>query len=770
MLALSFFVGILTALQFSFLPSAYWLLLLPVFVVLSIFTVKPRVFTVFILGLLWVFAHGHYVLSNALPDELQGKDLIVVGSISGLPDATEKRTRFVFDVDKLSFDGVSQTEFPAKIRISWYGGLASEVKAGERWQLMVRLKQPHGMLNPGSFDYEKWLFERKIRATGYVKKSDDNIRLSEASFFSVNAYREKLKNDIIKLMPDSDYRSIVLALALGDKSEITPAQWDVFTATGTNHLVAISGLHIGLVAGAVFFLAGMLARRLPGLLIHFPYYKVAAFAAMIAALFYAMLAGFAIPTQRALIMIAVVMLFMMRSQRINARTILLSALVMVLIVDPFSALSVGFWLSFIAVAAILYAMQSRTSAKGLWWKWGRLQWIVSVALIPALLFTFQTFSIISPIANVLAVPWVSFFVVPLVLLSVVFSFLSPVAEFFLFLADQLLFVLWLILDYLAALPYAQWQQFSPLGWTLVPAVLGVILMLAPKGFPAKYLAIFLLLPMFIVKPPTPDANQFKFSLLDVGQGLAAVVQTQNHLLVFDTGPRYLSGFDTGEAVVMPYLRSIGVSKIDTLMISHGDNDHIGGAASLIKNMDIERILTSVPEKITNKSADLCFSGLRWVWDGVVFEVLNPESLDDFGRSRKSGNNRSCVLRVSAGENAVLLTGDIEKRAEKKLLKKWLKSNPEKLMANLLTAPHHGSNSSSTSAFIKAVDPGYVLYATGFRNRYGFPKPRVMARYEQLGVKAFNSTHTGTIMIDVKPRVFGKPRFYREDIRRFWHHS
>lgn len=780
MLAIAFFSGIITVLQFSFLPAAWVLFLTPILALLLVTLRKShRILLsglIFVTGALWAIAYGHYILSSELADDLQGRDLIVTGTVSSLPEVRVttrgKRNRFLLDVLRLTSNGVDQAAFPKRIRISWYGDSAADVRAGEQWQFKVRLKQPHGMLNPGGFDYEKWLFERKIRATGYVRNSEHNQRVAPASIFSVNAYRESLKNKLMGLMPDSEYRGIVLALSLGDKSQISDAQWQVFTATGTNHLLAISGLHIGLVAAAFYFMAGFVAKRFPCLLVRFPYYKIAALAAVVSAFFYAMLAGFAIPTQRALVMISVVMLFMMIDHRINARTILSTALVTVLIVDPFSVLAVGFWLSFIAVAAILYAMQNRASANSLWWRWGRLQWIVSVALIPALLVSFQTFSIISPLANMIAVPWVSFFVVPLVLLSAVLSFVTPLAvlaDGFLWFVDNLLHYLWQIMEYLATLPYAQWQQFSPQTWTLLPAVIGVLLMLSPKGFPAKYLSVFFFLPLFIVKPLTPAENQFSFTLLDVGQGLAAVVQTRSHVLVYDTGARFASGFDMGEAVVLPFLRNIAASKIDTLVISHGDNDHIGGLESILQGINVGRIVTSVPEKISPSNlagrVNLCLSGQAWQWDGVQFEFLNPDSMNEYANKRKRGNNRSCVLKVSSTKHSVLLTGDIEKAAEKKLLR----NSASLLAAKIMVAPHHGSNSSSTAEFIEAVKPDYVLFPAGYRNRYGFPKPNVMARYEQQAVKSASTAVQGAISFDIDTKRVSKPNYYRQEVRRFWHH-
>ncbi|MDH5256757.1 MAG: DNA internalization-related competence protein ComEC/Rec2, partial [Gammaproteobacteria bacterium] len=338
------------------------------------------------------------------------------------------------------------------------------------------------------------------------------------------------------------------------------------------------------------------------------------------------------------------------------------------------------------------------------------------------------------------------------------------AEFCLLLVSYLLEFLWLIMSYLANLPFAQWNQFSPITWTLVPGVVGVMLLLAPKGFPARFLAIFFLLPLFLVKPEKPEEDQFNFTLLDVGQGLSAVVQTQNHLLVFDTGPRFSSGFDTGDAVVLPFLRSIAVDKIDVIIISHGDNDHIGGLQSLLKNVPVEEILTSVPELISNHKSEACLANRRWEWDGVLFEIINPQSLEAYGRSRKSGNNRSCVLRVSSGDNAVLLTGDIEKPAEKNLLK----NNAEILASTILVAPHHGSNTSSTSAFIQQISPDYVFYPSGYRNRFGFPKQKVRDRYRQYGIKEAVTSNTGAINILMDRKSIEGPFFFRETVRRFWH--
>ncbi|HFD33384.1 MAG TPA: DNA internalization-related competence protein ComEC/Rec2 [Gammaproteobacteria bacterium] len=765
MQVLAFLVGIVAAFFLADLPSVYWLLLLPALMPAWYFYPKWRVVLLLPIGFLWALLHAHYVLWSALPHALEGQDLTVIGIVDSLPEKTDKHSRFVLQVEQLIHNQQPQTQYPKKIRLSWFGKISSTVKAGEKWQFVVRLKQPHGMRNPGGFDYEKWLFERKIRATGYVKKSPLNRRLTQSSAFSLNAYRERLKNRISELLPTADYRGIVLALTLGDKTEISDQQWQVFRATGTNHLVAISGLHIGLVAAAVFFVCGTIVRRIPRLLIYAPYYKVAAIAAMLAAGFYAMLAGFAIPTQRALVMICVVMVFMLFNRRLNPRMILSSALFVVLLIDPFSALSAGFWLSFVAVAAILYAMQSRVSANSLWWKWGRIQWITSVALIPVLLFSFQSFSLISPIANIIAVPWVSFLVVPLVLLGALLQFVTPVAQFLFMLANKLLAGLWLVLDYLAHLPFAQWEQFSPQAWTLLPGLIGVLLLLSPKGMPAKYLSVIFLLPLFLIKPTAPANGTFKLTLLDVGQGLSAVVQTHSHVLVFDTGPAFSSGFDTGAAVVLPYLRKNNITRLDMLLVSHGDNDHIGGMQSILDGVEVSQVLTSVPQQMTRNEYAICRAGEQWQWDNVHFKMLNPVSLKSFGKSRKAGNNLSCVLKVSIGKYSILLTGDIEKKAEKRLLKRVY----DELAVDVLVAPHHGSNTSSSKRFIKHVDPKFVLYPVGYRNRYGFPKEKVVQRYAQQGVKQISTAQAGAITFSIDASGVSDPDLYRQLNKRIWHH-
>ena len=773
MFALSFLLGVSLALQLSDLPQIHWLWLFFPFLYCLYQFPKIRIYLALPLGFLWVVAHGFWVLSSELPDELLKKDILVSGKISSLPDIDKTRARFILDVDSVTYNTV-HIEGPKRIRLNWYGR-TPEIHAGQQWQLLVRLKPSHGMLNPGGVDYEKWLFERGIRATGYVRKSENNILLHEANILSINHLRENLKTIIQKFLPDSEFRGLVLALAIGDKSEINDEQWQVLTATGTNHLVAISGLHIGLVAGGVYFIflfflkqvlfKQVLVRKIRRLFLMIPAHKAAAIMALIAAFAYAMLAGFAIPTQRALVMIAVVMLGVLLNKRFSYIQIISFALLVVLLIDPFSVLSAGFWLSFIAVAAILYAMQGRLMPDGMWWQWGRIQWIVSLALAPVLIFYFQSFSIVSPLANIIAVPWVSFVTVPLLLAGVLFSFIEPVGQGLVFLANFSLDGLWRVLEYFSEMKFSQWQQFVPQTWTLFPAFIGIMLAIAPRGFPVRYLSIVFLLPLFLVKPEKLELNEMQFTLLDVGQGLSTVVQTRNHVLVFDTGPKFRSGFNTGDAVVLPFLKNSAVDKLDILMISHGDNDHIGGVQSILDNIPVDNIISGDMEVDVIKNNDQinikpCVIGMSWRWDGVEFELLHPTGSDFI----EKGNNGSCVLRVSVAGQVFLLTGDIEKKSETYLIK----TQPDKIRANVMVAPHHGSNTSSTSAFIKAVKPDWVLFPAGYANRFKHPTKKVLKRYVESEVDYLITGNQGAISFNVNDVGRVSISTFRQENKRFWH--
>jgi len=785
-MALGFLIGTAGLQQLTVLPGRVFLLGLLVTLLMTVIVLawffRERPWPVFMslfigigIGFSMASIIAHQLLAGALSAELEGQDVVVEGYIASLPERQGRRLHFQFVPQSLHWQGEAQA-VPGKLLLSWYSRKEHKtpsVHVGERWRLQVRLKRPHGFSNPGGFDYEAWLFQQGIRAKGYVRHVTKHLAMDATApvnqrltpvgnAYRVGQLRETLRTRILAALDDHPLRGIVLALAIGDRQQISQPQWDVLMRTGTNHLVAISGLHVGLVAGFAFFLMHRLWRCSARAVIHWPAAKAGAVAALLAAAVYAMLAGFSVPTQRALVMVAVVMLAIIVQRHTRPSHLLALALLLVLMIDPLAVMAAGFWLSFGAVAVIVYGMSGRLAMNSYWWRWGRVQWLVAVGLFPALLLLFQQASVVAPLANLLAVPWVSLVTVPLTLLgSICLGFSTTLGGWLLGLSTLSLDVLWWWLDGLAQWKLAAWQQMAPPLWTMPVAVAGILWLLAPRGVPARWVGLVGLLPLLFVSPAVIPQGQARFTLLDVGQGLAAVVQTQNHVLVFDTGPRFSSGFNTGKAVVAPYLRAQGRRYIDTLVVSHGDNDHIGGVAGLRATIPVWQALSSVPQRIDG--AKLCQAGQRWQWDGVTFAMLSPgEHVHVGGRE---SNNRSCVLRVQAGEHSVLLTGDIERAAEDELVRTF----GNKLASDVLVAPHHGSRTSSTPAFLAAVSPTVALFPVGYRNRYGFPKAQIVQRYRDQQVRLFDTARHGAIELQLGSKTgLDTVITHRQQAARYWH--
>jgi competence protein ComEC len=743
-------------------------------------------------GFFWTSLTGHGLLAGELSKQLEGQDVMVEGLIASLPEsassssAGRQRMSFQFVPDRLEWRGEPQP-LPGKLLLSWYQHPPA-LRVGERWRLRVRLKRPHGFMNPGGFDYEAWLFRQGIRAKGYVREARKsagqdkpavaNQRLTAAAgAYPVHQLRQRLRERLQLALKDHPLRGIVLALAIGDRQQIDRSQWQVLTRTGTNHLVAISGLHVGLVAGFAFFAVRRLWRLSARAVTLWPAAKAGAIAGLLAAVVYALLAGFSVPTQRALVMVAVVMLATLLQRHTRPSSLLALALILVLVMDPMAVLAPGFWLSFGAVGVILYGMSGRLAMRSAWWRWGRVQWLVALGLFPALLLLFQKASLVAPLANLVAVPWVSLVTVPLTLLgAVLLGPLHVVGEWLLGLALWSLEGLWWWLEMLSQWHFAQWLQGAPPMWAIAVALLGVVWLLAPRGVPARWVGVVGLLPLVFLHPASLPLGEAQLTLLDVGQGLATVVQTRNHLLVFDAGPRFGSGFNTGEAVVAPYLLAQGRGRIDTLVVSHSDNDHIGGVASLLAALPVQRILSSEPQKILGADAQPCAAGQQWQWDGVQFAMLNPVAFVETSTSttatqakpharRLKRNNRSCVLRVQAGEDSVLLSGDIEEVAERGLVARL----GERLRSDVLVVPHHGSMTSSSVGFLETVSPRIALFPVGYRNRYGFPKAEVVQRYRDRKIQVFDTASHGALEIRLGEKgdlpAVGR---YRQTAARYWH--
>lgn len=756
----SFLLGIVAFQRLPALPAAAWGFALIPLALLALRWRVARLPAACAGGFLWALFQAHQILTPALAPALEGRDLVLEGVVAAIPEQLDRGARFQFQVERMN-DGARELPVPGRVRLSWYEG-APELRAGERWRLTARLKRPHGFSNPGGFDYEGWLYQNRIRATGYVRAGADNQRLmDDASGYAVQRVRQRMFDRLSAALAGRGLGGVIGALAIGERQGIGQLQWDVFRRTGTTHLVAISGLHVGMIAGLVFFIVRALWARLGRLPLYWPAPQAAAVAALAAALVYAALAGFSIPTQRTVIMIGVVMVALLRRRHAAPARTLMTALLCVLVYDPLAVMNSGFWLSFGAVAAILFGMNQRVGREVWWRRASRLHLLVTVALAPPLLVLFQQVSLVSPLANLIAVPWVTLGVVPLVLAGCAVQALWPaLGDPLLRLAETLLSWLWPLLEGLAAPDALQWTQAVPAGWTIAPAVLGVVLLIAPRGLPGRWLGAVWLLPALLTAPPRPAPGELWFTLLDVGQGLAAVAWTRHHVLVYDTGPRYGGEFDAGSAVLLPFLRFHGLQRIDTLMIGHGDNDHLGGAAALAGEIDVGRVLSSVPARIPWWRAGHCRQGQAWVWDGVRFEVLHPGP-----EAALHGNDASCVLRIHTGAGALLLTGDIEAPAERRLLR----DRPQVLPAEVLVAPHHGSKSSSGAAFIAQVGPRYVLFPSGYRNRWGFPHPAVVERYRAAGAQLYSSAEHGALTVKFTARgAIVPPAAHRREFMRYWH--
>jgi competence protein ComEC len=710
-------------------------------------------------GFGWALLRADLMLSNSLDPALEGVPVMLEGTITGLPVRRDNSTRFVLEIEQLLDDKAQDRPHPGRARISWYNN-APELIPGQRWRLAVKLKRPWGFSNPGGFDYEGWLFRQGVRATGYVLDKGNSQLLGEAAGEPLNRMRWQLREQLSGMIEGDITRALVPALAVGDRSLMDNEQWRVLNATGTNHLLAISGLHIGFIAGMVFF---AVRRSWPG---HCKFARsiasprIAAVAAILAAAGYAAMAGFAIPTQRALVMTGAVLLQTCLYLRTSRSHLFCLALLVVLLLDPFAVLSTGFWLSFCAVAIIITGMTGRVQAAGIWWKWGRSQYLVAVGLAPLLVLWFQQIPLLSIAANIVAVPWVSLVSVPLILSGSIMMMINGLAaNLLLGLAASSLHYLWLLLDMLASWQITILSLPAP-GWlAMATAIPGVVLLLVPHGIPRRWLGLILLLPLFYPDPDLPESGAFRLVLLDVGQGLAAVIVTHAHIVLYDTGPGYSPVSNAAGSVIIPWLRHQGVNRVDVLVQSHGDHDHMGGLADLLKAVPVRSIITSVPEKIQpGAGAIMCSRGQSWLFDGIKFEILHPEPA-----TRYRGNNASCVLKVSNATHAVLLPGDIERSAEAMLVL----NNPHAIAADVLIAPHHGSKTSSTPAFVSATAADYVLFSAGYRNRFGFPNKDIIKRYRSNQSTILDTVRSGAIEMNFNSAGV-RLVSHRQQSQRFWH--
>lgn len=752
--------------------------------------------------------------SDGLNPALEGRDVEVTGSVLAMPQPGEDGVRFRLGIESARLDGRAVT-LPPQILLGWYSGFAGReapapaqdadpfeaalalqrqpqpLRAGERWQMTVRLKAPHGNSNPHGFDYELWLWEQGVQATGYVRAGVHDappVRFSTSWRHPIEQARQVVREAIFQRIENRQLAGVIAALVVGDQNAIERADWDVFRATGVAHLMSISGLHITMFAWAASLLIGGLwrwsARLTPRLCLALPAGAAGALGGLALAALYALFSGWGVPAQRTIWMLAVVILLRQSGRQWPWAQTWLLAMAVVVVLDPWALMQAGFWLSFVAVG-VLFATDSGAADQGgeraggrfgieekpegrwgllRWPAWlaglaGALreQWVVTLALTPLSLLLFNQMSLVGLLANAVAIPLVTLVVTPLALLGVLWA---PVW----LAAAWAVGVLALFLQWLASWPLASISVPAAPLWCAVAGVAGGGLLATRLPWSLRALGVPLLLPILLWQPVRVPAGQFELLAADIGQGNAVIVHTANHSLLYDAGPRFSRESDAGHRVLVPLLRALG-DRLDVLMVSHRDNDHIGGAAAVLAMQPEARLLSSIeaahPLQAVRK-AIRCVAGQRWEWDGVTFELLHPAAAD-YGVAGNKPNAMSCVLRITNGSRTALLVGDIESPQELRLAT----ANPASLKADVLLVPHHGSKTSSSEVFLDAVKPQWAVAQAGYRNRFGHPVDSVVARYEERGIRLVKSPQCGAASWQSQqPEIF---RCQRQEGLRYWHH-
>lgn len=714
------------------------------------------------LGFAWGAWRAEIRLAERLPAAWQGVDIELVGVISDLPHTHDRGERFVLDVERVLTPGAPGL---GRIQLTryWPRGATTfdpRMRAGERWQLTVRLRMPYGTSNPHGFDLEAWMLERGINASGHVRESPlpqrlDGLAHTPAGWIA--AARAAVRDRILATLGDAAHAGVIVALVVGDQRSIPHDQWRAFTRTGVNHLLSISGLHVTMIAALAGWAVASVWRRLPRRAERLPARQAGLVAAVLAAIAYALLAGFQVPAQRTLFMLVVVALAFWGRREPRPFTALVIALAVVLLIDPWAVLSAGFWLSFGAMAAILWVSVARVAQPGKVRGWITVQGAVTLALAPVLGLLFQQVSLISPLANAVAIPLVSALITPLALLGVLAPPLWHVAA-------RLMDGLGAGLAWAASQPFAVAILPASPAWAVALALIGVVWLLLPRGFPVRSLGAVLCVPLLLPPQQTIAAGAFRAEVLDVGQGTAVLIRTAHHALLYDTGPSY-GDSDAGERIVTPFLRASGIGRLSGMIVTHDDIDHTGGLRSVLRDMPTEWVLHGLPADSPllagMPASGPCVRGQAWVWDGVTFEMLNPRP-PAWRRPGRRDNDLSCVLRVRNGRQALLLTGDGERQTELELIESGRLGHVDVLLAG-----HHGSRTSSIEEFVDATRPSRVVFTVGYRNRYGHPHSAVVARFRAIDAQLLRSDRDGLIRLD-----FGEAGVeasqYRPINRRYWH--
>ena len=758
-------------------------------------------------------------LSETLDASLEGRDITLTGMVAAMPHYNEAGMRFRLEVESAQLDGVP-VRLPPQIYLGWYSGYylaeggavtagqlqrqPAAISAGERWQMTVRLKAPHGASNPHGFDYELWLWEQGLQATGYVRAGPRDTapqRLARTSWHPVERWRQQVRDRIFERVGERSYAGLIAALVVGDQNAIERADWDVFRATGVAHLMSISGLHITMFAWLAALGLAWLWRRSPALCLWLPASNAALIGGVLLAFAYAFFSGWGVPSQRTVLMLFCVALLRLSGKRWPWPQVLLLACTAVVAADPWAMLQAGFWLSFVAVGVLFAtdpgtkpapsglepaapslleqgwtgdrgeasreprparhrAARAAASVGATVWALLHEQWVITLALTPLTLLLFGQVSVVGLAANALAIPWVTLLVTPLAMLGV---FVEPLWD----LAALAISALSWYLQALAALPFATLTVAQAPLWAGAVGVLGGLLLAMQLPWSLRLMGLPLMLPVLLWQVPAPQPGQFELLAADIGQGNAVLVRTASHALLYDAGPRFSRESDAGNRVLVPLLRSLQL-RLDLVVLSHRDIDHTGGAPAVLKMQPQAELLSSIEddhELQALRPTRRCAAGQRWRWDGVDFEVLSPLA-QDYELDLKS-NAMSCVLRISNGLQTALLVGDIEQAQEQRLVEQAQLAGASQLQSDLLLVPHHGSRFSSSAAFLDAVQPKFALVQAGYRNRFGHPAQSVLVHYQERGIRVIDSPHCGAV--SWKSDQAQAISCQRNQAQRYWQH-
>jgi competence protein ComEC len=741
---LAFLAGVLSCLWLPSPPGAWLLVCVAlVAVIASCRGGGWRHVAVVACGFLLAGVHAALGMARQLPLAMEHAQVALTGAVIELPQHEARRTRFVLKVDD------TRTQPAAlrgrRVRLAWYDEFGAEawpadalrfrISAGSRWTLWAKLRAPRGLRNPGGVDGEKHALIGRIVATGYVRDTQFARRLSGPQ--GIDAWREAMSSRIADAVPQASSR-FIRALALGDTRALDDSDWEQLRASGLTHLIAISGFHVGLVAGFFALSIRALWWCWPALCRRLPRPQVAVLAALSGAMLYAALAGFALPTVRTALMIAVVAIARISRRGCKPVDAMSLAIIAILLFDPLSVLTAGFWLSFGGVAWLLWCLPGMEAhpIRGFF----AAQAVATVGLLPLTVAWFGQASLVGPFANILAIPWWSLVVVPLSLIGTALESLhAGWGGLFWRMATKAFDPSWSLFAMLGESPLAMWWLPEPRWFALPLALLVAFWCLLPQGVPGKRLALLLWLPLLWPARELPREGEVELVVLDVGQGLSVLVRTATHTLLYDAGPAIPDGFDAGERAVVPALRALGVRRLDTVVISHGDNDHAGGYASVADVFAIRQHFAPEASGLDAKIDALrdCRAGHAWTWDRVRFRFLHPPRHFPYLR-----NESSCVLRIETAHGAVLLTGDIGHVVERDLLRR----DPASVRADVVLVAHHGSAGSSDPGFVAATGARWAPISAGYGNRFRHPKAEVVDLWRHHGAKVPLTAKAGALRL------------------------